>query len=419
MGVELPLVAATISRLSNPEIHLAAYGGVVFPLALVIEAPIIMVLVASTALCKDWTAYRLVRSFVLLLGVGLTLIHMVLAFTPLYGMVVEHLLGVPQSIWEPARLGLQIMTPWTLAIAVRRFFQGLVIRAGRARLVGLGTLVRLGASTSVLLSGLIMEKTAGIVVATIALSTGVLVEAIFMVLCARPIIRDLKTVAAVSDQPLNFRRLGTFYWPLALTPLITLTTLPILSAAISRMPQALESLAVWPVLGGLIFVFRSVGIAVQEVVVTFSERPEMVAPLKEFVGLVSVCASGMLLLIAVTPLSTMWFESVAALSPELSLLADNALWMAVLLPAITPWESYFQGELVHRGTTSCITQAVSLYLLGSSLLLAIGILYGQITGLYVGIAAVLTGLIIQVVWLWTHSHMRNRERRVCAKMDIY
>ena len=50
MGVELPLVVATVSRLANPEIHLAAYGGVVFPLSLLIEAPIIMILVASTAL---------------------------------------------------------------------------------------------------------------------------------------------------------------------------------------------------------------------------------------------------------------------------------------------------------------------------------------------------------------------------------
>ena len=46
MGVELPLVVATVSRLANPEIHLAAYGGVVFPLSLLIEAPIIMISVA-------------------------------------------------------------------------------------------------------------------------------------------------------------------------------------------------------------------------------------------------------------------------------------------------------------------------------------------------------------------------------------
>jgi len=414
MGVELLLVAATVSRLANPEIHLAAYGGVVFPLSLLIEAPIIMILVASTALCKDWPAYRLMRNFILTLGGGLTLLHILLAFSPLYGVVVKTLLGSPQSIWEPARMGLQLMTPWTMSIAVRRFFQGIVIRVGRTRLVGMGTLIRLGVSTSVLLGGLAIQTVPGIIVATTALSAGVLVEAGFMFLCVRPLLRDLKQNHAVPQHPLTLQRLGTFYWPLALTPLIMLATLSIGSAAISRMPRALESLAIWPVLGGLTFVFRSVGIAVQEVVVTFYDRPDFLRPLRQFVWMVSLSASGILLLIAATPLSTIWFESVAALSPELSSLAGTALWVAVILPALSPWENYFQGELVYRGATTFITQAVSLYLLGSSSLLILGIVYGQITGLYVGVAATLTGLSVQMWWLWKHSHSMREKTQVAG-----
>lgn len=412
MGVELPLVVATVSRLANPEIHLAAYGGVVFPLSLLIEAPIIMILVASTALCKDWPAYRLMRNFILTLGGSLTLVHILLAFTPLYGVVVGSLLGVPESIWEPARMGLQMMTPWTLSIAVRRFLQGMVIRVGRSRLVGLGTLIRLGVSISVLLGGLAMHNIPGILVATAALSTGVLVEAGFMMVCVRPILRDLKQNFLEPEQPLTLKRLGIFYWPLALTPLITLSTLPLGSAAMSRMPHALESLAVWPVLGGLTFVFRSVGIAVQEVVVTFYDRPDFRRPLQQFAGLVSFGACGCLLLIAITPLSTFWFESVAVLNPELSALAGTALWLAVIFPAFSPWESYFQGELVSRGKTTYITQAVSLYLLGSSLILVMGMYYGQMTGLYVGLAATLTGLVVQLGWLWKHRH-RGPGEPVC------
>ena len=409
MGLELLLVAATVSRLADPKIHLAAYGGVVFPLSLLIEAPIIMILVASTALCKDWPAYRLMRNFILTLGGSLTLLHIILAFSPLYGVVVEILLEAPESTWEPARMGLQIMTPWTMAIAVRRFFQGMVIRVGRSRLVGLGTLIRLGVSASMLLGGLVIQSVPGIIVATAALSAGVLAEAGFMFLCVRPIVRDLQQNEAVPENHLSLRRLCIFYWPLALTPLITLATLSIGSAAISRMPRALESLAVWPVLGGLTFMFRSVGIAVQEVVVTFSDRPHFLRPIQQFVWLVSLGTSATLLVIAGTPLSTLWFESVAGLSPELSSLASTALWMAVVLPALSPWESYFQGELVYRGATKYVTQAVSLYLLGSSFVLVMGIVYGQITGLFVGVAATLTGISIQMWWLWKHSHnMRGK-----------
>jgi len=404
MGIELLLVAATVSRLASPEIHLAAYGGVVFPLSLFIEAPIIMILVASTALCKDWPAYRLMRNFIVTLGGSLTLLHMLLAFTPLYDVVVKTLLGAPASIWGPAQMGLQMMTPWTLSIAVRRFFQGMVIRAGQTRLVGLGTLIRLGVSASVLVGGLAIQTLPGVLVATMALSAGVIFEAIFMFVATRPIVRDLQRSDVVPDHPLTLQRLCSFYWPLALTPLVMLSTLSIGSAAISRMPRALESLAVWPVLGGLTFMFRSVGIAVQEVVVTFSDRHHFKRPLQHFVWLVALGSSATLLVIAATPLSTLWFESVAALNPELSSLASTALWIAVVLPALSPWESYFQGELVYRGATTYVTQAVSLYLLGSSSILVLGIAYGKILGLYVGVVATLTGISVQLWWLWRHSH---------------
>ncbi|MDH4193578.1 MAG: hypothetical protein OEY80_03645 [Nitrospirota bacterium] len=403
MGLELPLVAATISRLSDPAVHLAAYGGVVFPLSLLIESPVIMILVASTALCKNWSAYRLIRNFIVCLGVVMTVVHVLVAFTPVYGMIVQDLLGVPEVIVESGRIGLQCMTPWTLSIAVRRFLQGVVIRGGQTRLIGLGTLVRLFVSGSVLLGGLAIKSFSGIVVGTVAMSSGVIVEAGFILLFVRPILKTLKESSPQPEASLTLKQLGAFYWPLAFTPLITLATLPIVSAAISRMPQPLESLAVWPVLGGLSFIFRSVGFAMQEVVVALYDRPHFLAPLRQFVGLVSLGTSGTLLLIAATPLSTIWFEWIAALTPELSVLASTAVWLVVIFPAVSSWESFFQGQLVHRGLTTCITQAVSLYLAGSSLLLFFGVLYGQVTGLYVGLAAMGTGLGIQLWWLWTHA----------------
>ena len=63
MALELPALSAVIARLEDPEIHLAAYGGVVFPIALIIEAPVIMLLAASTALSKDWASYSLLRNY--------------------------------------------------------------------------------------------------------------------------------------------------------------------------------------------------------------------------------------------------------------------------------------------------------------------------------------------------------------------
>jgi hypothetical protein len=46
MAFEQPAISGIVARLAEPKINLAAFGGLVFPLTLMIEAPIIMLLAA-------------------------------------------------------------------------------------------------------------------------------------------------------------------------------------------------------------------------------------------------------------------------------------------------------------------------------------------------------------------------------------
>ncbi|MDR4494590.1 MAG: hypothetical protein R3B74_09220 [Nitrospirales bacterium] len=50
-----------------------------------------------------------------------------------------------------------------------------------------------------------------------------------------------------------------------------------------------------------------------------------------------------------------------------------------------------------------MTQAVFLYGVGCSTLLGLGVFYGEWTGLYVGLLAVVFGLILQTTWLGKKS----------------
>ena len=168
MGLELPAINIVLSRLIDPEIHLAAYGSLVFPLALLIEAPIIMLLAASTALCSDWETYRAVRRFMHVLSAAMTGLHALIAFTPLYGLIARHVLLAPEPIIEPGRIGLMLMLPWTWAIAYRRFNQGVLIRFGHSLTVGLGTIVRLLAICTALAVGYAIGTLQGTAIATIA-----------------------------------------------------------------------------------------------------------------------------------------------------------------------------------------------------------------------------------------------------------
>jgi hypothetical protein len=298
MGLELPVVSAVVARLAHPEVNLAAYGGVVFPLALVVEAPIIMLLAASVALSRDLASYRKLRRFMFSAAATLTAIHVLIAATPLYDFVVGGVIGAPEAIRAPARIGLLIMTPWTGSIAYRRFHQGVLIRFNRPRTVGVGTAVRLGSNFTVLALGYLIGGIPGIVVGTGAVAVGVVSEAAFIGWAVRPIVHGPLREAPPVEVPLTLRSFVNFYVPLAMTPLLTLLALPILSAALSRLPRAIDSLAVWPVMNGLTFALRSLGVAMNEVVVALLDEPRSERRLFRFSLMLAAGVTGILLLVA-------------------------------------------------------------------------------------------------------------------------
>jgi hypothetical protein len=409
MGIELPAISAVVARLSYPEINLAAYGGVVFPLALLIEAPVIMLLAASTALCKDYPSYQKVRRFMMIAGASLTALHILIAFTPLYYVVVERIIGAPQVIVEPARIGLIIMIPWTWSIAYRRFNQGVLIRFGHPQMVTKGTVIRLIADALVLAVGYTIGSIPGIIIATSAVSAGVISEAIYSGIVVQPVVNVQVKRASAVEPPLTWKAFFNFYIPLAMTSLLILLANPIGSAAMSRMPESIPSLAVWPVLGGVIFLLRSIGVAFNEVVVAMLDKPRSYQNLRRFTIILSIGTTSFLLVLAATPLSSLWFEKISALSPELSELAKSAIWLALPIPAMSVIQSWFQGAIVHGRKTRGITEAVVIYLLTSIVILLVGVQWGEVTGLYIAISAYSTSMLAQSIWLWYRSRPVMRD----------
>ena len=403
MGVELPAISAVIARLTNPEINLAAYGGIIFPLALVIESPIVMLLAASTALSKDWASFVKIRRFMMFAGISLSLLHVLVAFTPLYYVTVQRFLGVPQEIVEPARVGLMIMTPWTWSIAYRRFHQGMLIRFGHSRAVSTGTMIRLGADLLVLGIGYAIHTVPGIIVATSAVTAGVVSEAIYAGIIAHPVIKHELIPAAPISTPLTLGKFLSFYFPLVMTSLISLLVQPIGSAALSRMPQPIESLATWSVVSGLVFMLRSFGIAYNEVVVALLDEFQAAKKLWLFAVKLLVIMTGIWLLIMATPLSRFWFQTVSALPDNLAVLAQIGIWISLPMPALAVLQSWYQGAILNSHKTNGITEAVVIFLFVNIATLSLGVIWGKVIGLYIGLASFVLSTFIQTVWLWYRS----------------
>lgn len=405
MATEGPMMNVVVARLAEPEINLAAWGGIVFPVALVIESPVIMLLSASTALSKDWDSYLKLRRFMMSAGALLTALHVLIAFTPLYYVIAVDLISAPAEIVEPARLGLMIMTPWTWAIGYRRFNQGVLIRFGHSRAVGLGTLIRLSADALVLALGYLLGTWPGIVVAAGAIACGVVCEAIYSGLRVRPVLRDQVQQATSAAQPLTRHTFLEFYTPLAMMALLNMLIQPMGSAALSRMPAAIESLAAWSVVSSFLFLFRSLGYAYNEVVIALLDEPYAARSLRRFAIFLVALTTAVLLTIAATPLATIWFGRISGLKPELVTLARAGLWIALPIPGLTVLLKRYEGAIVHSRRTRSITEAMAIFLLADSVLLWVGVAWGRMGGFYVGLTALVVGLSMQTVWLWIRSRV--------------
>ena len=381
MGIESPMLAAFVARMVSPEITLATWGSLVYPISLVVEGPIIMLLTASTALVKDMSSYKKLFKYMLTMSLVLTLIHILIAFTPIFFFVARDLMNVPESLLEPGKIGLQIMTPWTLMIAWRRLNQGVMIKHGSSNMVAIGTSIRLITLVLVLSYGRWFSNLSGIVAGSSAVALAVTAEAIYAQLAVRKILRKTLPKENVSNQ-ITRKSFTKFYLPLAITPLASLLIHPAGSAGMSRMPEALPSLAAWPVVYGLVFITRSMGFAFNEVVVALLPRPNGKYELLRFTRILAFSTSAFLGLLALTPIGSYWFIYISGLSSGLAHLSSITLIFAVIMPSYQVYQAWYAGLLVNKNQTNGISYAVLVYAIIAIIGLWIGTHFASFPGIY-------------------------------------
>ncbi len=355
MSMEGLLVAAIVARLPEATVNLAAYG-VAFAFALMLEAPIIMVLSASTALCRDRDAFLRLRRYVTGLNVLLTTLTMLWVLTPLYPISTAILTDVDPEVSRLSRLALLVLLPWPAAIGYRRFYQGIMINHGRTRRVAYGTMLRL-AGMALTAAVLARTEIPGAVVGAAALSVAVTLEAVVTRIMARDCIESVLEKPP-SGEPLTLPRFLRFYLPLLVSSVIALGIHPLINLFLSHSRLALESLATYPVVSALSFVFRSMGLSFQEVAIACLDGSrERFRLLLRFALWLGFGASLLQALIAATPLAGAWFLHVASLTPELTELSIPALQIVMLMPLLSVMLAFFRALMVWSGETDAITWA--------------------------------------------------------------
>jgi hypothetical protein len=403
MSAEPALLSAVVARMANPTINLAAYGSVASPLIGIIQAPILTLLSLSTAMSKDWDSFQKGRKIMFYLGGGLTLLYISIAFTPLYYFLVEKVIGAPQEIVEPARLAMFFGFPWTFAVAYRRFHQGLMIRFGHSREITSGTLLRFAADILFVSIALQVKTIPGAVTATLMMVCGVITEAVYVGWRVRPVVRYELRHAPPLPVAVPWNEMIFFFIPLALTPFLSMLVRPIGSAALSRLPDPLQALAIWPVITSFSWLIITPGSAFNEVVIALLDRAGSRYNLRRFMVYLIGIQSALMLLLALTPLALLYFETAAGLPAAEA--RQAALVFPLLLPsAVTsPLNSWFVGNILHKRKSRAITEGMAIYLTVFIAGTAAGSLLNEWSGLVIILGSSMLAGIAQTAWLGWRS----------------
>ncbi len=412
MTLEGPTIQATISRLPEATTMLAA-AGIVLSMEVTFESPVIMLLATSTALASTPQAYRMLRRFVLHLNILLTVIAGTVAFVdPVYNWLIPGLMGIPEHIAAAAQPAMQIMTFWSAAIGWRRFYQGILIRFGHTRRVGIGTAVRLTAVAIAAVSLAILTDLPGVQVGAWVWMVGVLSEMIYSFLAARPVVLAHLTGPDDPGQPqLTYWEIVRFHTPLAATSLLTLLTQPLIGAGLARMAFPEENLAAWPVVFSVLLFFRSFGMALPEVVIALLKKSEDLSPLRRFCMLVAGGSSAALALVTITPLLLWYLLYITGVPSDLAAFIVPGAIVGLSIPALQAIQSWQRGVLMTAKATGHVYWGMGINLFVTALVVSLGVLW-QLPGVPVAAAALTVGMIAEMIYLgW-------RVRPVQARLQL-
>ena len=392
MAVEGPFLAAVIARLPDAAPNLAAYG-VAFAFAIIVESPVIMLMSASTALVNNRDSYLVFRRFTIALSALMTGVMLIIVMPPVFDTLASWL-NLPVAVASLTHQALILMLPWPGAIGYRRLLQGLLIRHDMTRRVAYGTVVRLVTMCATAVIAGWWLSISGALVGALALSVAVVAEALAVRRMSRRAIRALMDRRKTEGQPLTLSNVVKFYVPLALSSFLAMGVQPMVTFFMGQSRMALESLAVLPVLNGLTFLFRSLGLSFQDAsIALLGDHMEQYRPLRNVACTLAIVTSVCLAVIAYSPLSFLWFYDVSGLSIGLTEFAIPPLKILVLLPALSVLLSFQRALLVNARTTKVITWATAIEVVGIAMILWIAIQHFNSIGVMAAVTAIVLGRI--------------------------
>ncbi|MFL5731762.1 MAG: hypothetical protein ACJ78Q_01065 [Chloroflexia bacterium] len=395
MTLDLPIVNAFLNRLPNPDTSVAALR-VAFSLALVYEASHISMIDASTALSADLTVFRMLRRFYLVMAGVLLVVASIVAFTPLYDLIVRGLMNIPPEVAAAARPAVWAFLLWPIPIGWRRLHQGALIKHGHPRPVGAGGLVRL-TSLAIGLAFFVWFGTGGVIriepaaIAVLAMLVSVTAEAVAVHGWTQRVLRTMPETTPGKPAP-SYRDLRRFVFPLSGTAVMSTLVQPVITAGIASAAIAWASpggsvvaVASYAIAWSMAFLVIGPTFSMTQASITWHSSPDaQVRTRGPHVLLAMGFGLAALVALAVfTPFAYWLFTTLLQSPPQTALMAVSVAYWLIPLPILHSISYMLRGKLIarHRPQAVRLAQLIDLVAIIAIVLAACTLLSPLLQGL--------------------------------------
>ncbi len=388
-----PLLAAALARTSDPATSLAGYG-VAFALIGVIYAPLLVV--------QQVTAQRLlsagdmgrVRRYTAVIGLALSGVAAIIAFTPVGVFVFERMVGVHDVILDEALSAMTALWPVPILTGIRALHQGRLVAGHKTQPIAFAT----GARTSVLavVAFGLTTTPAGAWLGSVAFTAGLAAEALIVTFAKAPTPSAPENTAVEGE---GEDRLLSFSSPLMLNVMLWWSTPLIINSVLARTPEPDCSIAAFTVVEAVAWFLTAPVGQLQHASLALVDCREAHARVRIYAGGLAVTVTLFLGILAIPEIREAILWTGFRLDPSLLEPAGLAFPVAALYPALYGHRQYYQGLFVRAGCTGLVGRSAVLRIV--VILAAAPLLLGPMgaNGARLGVTLAVVGLVAEAAFL--------------------
>lgn len=395
-----PLLAAALARTSDPATALAGYG-VAFALIGVIYAPLLVV--------QQVTAQRLlsagdvgrVRRYTAAIGLLLSAVAAVIAFTPVGVFVFERIVGVHDTILDEAISAMTGLWPVPVLTGIRALHQGRLVAGHRTKPIAVATGAR--TTTLAIVAFALTTTPAGAWLGAIAFTAGLAAEALLVTFAKAPIPAVPETDEVEGD---GEDRLLSFSTPLMLNVMLWWSTPLIINSVLARTPEPDCSIAAFTVVEAVAWFLTAPVGQLQHASLAMVDCRQAHARVRMYAGGLAVGVTLLLGILAIPEIREAILWTGFRLDPSLLEPAGLAFPVAALYPALYGHRQYYQGLFVRAGCTGLVGRSAILRIV--VILAAAPLLLGPMgeNGARLGVTLAVVGLVAEAVFLEIMARVR-------------